>query len=238
MARQKARGFRQQPRQGRHGDERDDAPGDEQGAPARRLQQLTAKDPGQHRAERHADDGCGHGHRPLRPRHELGRQRGGVGQRAAEPDSGEKPQHRQRRHVVDRGGGHCHRAEYRHAAEQCLPATEAIAGNAGQRTSRHHSRVAQRHGRRERRPIDVPLPHHGREHHAEQLIVDTVEDDRDGGEEHQPSLVGACWCRVEQRADVVPGGWTTWVLHQLGTRWASTSELDSSKNMSAVPGID
>ena len=178
------------------------------------VEQLTAEDPGQHPAERHAHDGRRHGHRPLRARHELGRQRGGVRQRATEPDASEKPQRRQRRQVVDRRGGQRHRAEHRHAAEQRLSSPEAIAGKAGQRAAHHHSGIAQRHDRRERRPRDVPLLHHGRNHHAEQLIVDTVKDDGDGGEEHQPALVGARSCRVEQRADVVCGALSSGLLHR------------------------
>jgi hypothetical protein len=103
---------------------------------------------------------------------------------------------------VDAGDGDCRGAEQHHAAEQRVAAPEAIPGQTAQRAANHHPQVAERHDRRKRRPRHPPLAHDRRQRHAEQLIVEAVEDDGQRREEDEPLLIAGPSPVVQQTVDV------------------------------------
>jgi len=103
MAGQIARRLGQQPAQRDDRDQRHQATGDEKASPSDEWQRRDRREPSEGRAKRHAHDGGGDGQRSLPHRHVLGGERGGVRDRAAEAETGQESQSRQRRHVVHCG---------------------------------------------------------------------------------------------------------------------------------------
>ena len=172
--------------------DRNDAAEHEQRAPAKCRQRGNRDETRQRRAERNADDGEGDregaaragtysaasaaafGIAPPRPMPATSRSDGERADAAGRRD-------RQRRHAED---APC-------TTRSALAAPEPIAGDAGDRAADHHAQIAQRDDRREGAPRDAPVRHDRRDRHAEQLVVDAVENDRQRGQEHEPPLVAA-----------------------------------------------
>ena len=87
-------------------------------------------------------------------------------------------------------------------SEQRGAAAEAIAREAGRGAADHHAEIAERDDRREGGAWDAPLFHDRGDRHAQELVVDAVEDDGQRGEEDEPRLVASQAAAVEELTDI------------------------------------
>ena len=135
-------------------------------------------------------------------RHVFGRERGGIRHRAAEAEACEEPQRAQRPEAVDERDRCRQHAEDQHAADERDASPEAIADEPRERAADHHADHPAREDRRERAARQRPVAHHRRDRDAEQLVVDTVEDDRQRRQEDEQLLPASPIAVVENLADV------------------------------------
>ena len=197
-----ARRLRQHLKQRRREHQRHDAAGQEQRPPAVSRQDFRTKDAGERAAQRNADDGQGDGKRTMAARDVFGRERRGIRHRATKSQSGKEAQHAEHRDAVGERHQDREQAERDHAAEQRNPAADPVADHAAGGAAQHHAEHAGGEDRCERRPGQSPLAHERGNGRREQLVVETVENDRQCGPGDQELLISAPVRLVEQRADI------------------------------------
>ena len=124
-----------------------------------------------------------------------------VGKRATQSEPGQEPQHPERHERVGGGDGDRRQREHQHAPDQ---GDRRQDGRRPCQPPRRQSscRPFRTRGSARTPPVDRPFPHHRRDGHAEQLVVEPVEDDRQRGQQDNDALVRCPATLVEEPTDV------------------------------------